>query len=72
VGVIHRLDKPVSGVMVYTKDKKSAAELSRQVSERHMEKRYLAVLCGKVDKNVDKYVDYLLKDEKNNESFSDC
>lgn len=66
VGVIHRLDKPVSGVMVYTKDKKSAAELSRQVSERHMEKRYLAVLCGKVDKNVDKYVDYLLKDEKMN------
>ncbi len=66
VGVIHRLDKPVSGILVYAKDKKSAAALSRQVSEGHMEKRYLAVLCGKVDKNVDKFVDYLLKDAKTN------
>ena len=68
VGVIHRLDKPVSGIMVYAKDKKSAASLSRQVYQGSMDKRYLAVLCGKVDKNVDKYVDYLLKDEKNNQS----
>ena len=66
VGVIHRLDKPVSGIMVYAKDKKSAASLSSQVSQGSMDKRYLAVLCGKVDKNVDKYVDYLLKDEKMN------
>lgn len=66
VGVIHRLDKPVSGIMVYAKDKKSAASLSRQVYQGSMDKRYLAVLCGKVDKNVDKYVDYLLKDEKMN------
>ncbi len=66
VGVVHRLDKPVSGVMVYAKDKKSAGALSRQISDRTMDKRYLAVLCGKVDKNVDKYVDYLLKDEKTN------
>lgn len=68
VGVIHRLDKPVSGIMVYAKDKRSAASLSRQVSQGSMDKRYLAVLCGQVDKNVDKYVDYLLKDEKNNQS----
>ena len=66
VGVIHRLDKPVSGIMVYAREKKSAGALSRQVSRGQMEKRYLAVLCGKVDKNVDKYVDYLLKDEKMN------
>lgn len=66
VGVVHRLDKPVSGVMVYAKEKKSAGALSRQISDRTMDKRYLAVLCGKVDKNVDKYVDYLLKDEKTN------
>ena len=69
VGVIHRLDKPVSGIMVYAKDKKSAASLSSQVSQGSMDKRYLAVLCGKVDKNVDKYVDYLLKDEKSNRSL---
>lgn len=66
VGVIHRLDKPVSGILVYAKEKKAAAVLSSQLSDGTMDKQYLAVLCGKVDKIVDKYVDYLLKDGKNN------
>lgn len=66
VGVIHRLDKPVSGILVYAKTKNAAAALSKQVAEGKMEKKYLAVLCGKVDKNVDNFVDYLLKDEKMN------
>lgn len=68
VGVIHRLDKPVSGVMVYAKTKTAAAALSRQVAEGQMHKKYLAVLCGKPVDSVEKYVDYLLKDEKENVS----
>ncbi len=68
VGVIHRLDKPVSGVMVYAKTKNAAAALSKQVAEGKMHKKYLAVLCGKPVDNVEKYVDYLLKDEKENTS----
>lgn len=68
VGVIHRLDKPVSGVMVYAKEKKAAAALSRQAAEGKMKKFYLAVLCGKPVDNVENYVDYLLKDEKQNVS----
>lgn len=68
VGVIHRLDKPVRGVMVYAKNQKSAAELSRQVQEGKMKKIYQAVLCGKPVDNVGKYVDYLLKDGKTNTS----
>ncbi len=68
VGVIHRLDKPVSGVMVYAKTKNAAAVLSKQVAEGKMHKKYLAVLCGKPVDNVEKYVDYLLKDEKENTS----
>ncbi len=66
VGVIHRLDKPVSGVMVYAKTKTAAAVLSRQVAEGKMHKKYLAVLCGKPVDNVEKHVDYLLKDDKEN------
>ena len=42
--VIHRLDKNVSGVMVYAKNKSAAASLSSQVSKRQMEKKYYAVL----------------------------
>lgn len=68
VGVIHRLDKPVSGVMVYAKTKNAAAALSKQVAEHEMKKEYLAVLCGKPEDNVYNYVDYLLKDSKENVS----
>ena len=46
VGVIHRLDKPVSGVMVYAKTKTAAAALSKQVAEGKMHKKYLTVLCS--------------------------
>jgi len=68
VGVIHRLDKPVSGILVYAKTKNAAAALSRQVADGKMEKKYLAVLCGKPAQNVDNFVDYLLKDGKENRS----
>ena len=61
VGVIHRLDKPVSGVMVYALSKNAAAALSRQVQDRKLEKIYGAVVCGKPEKDVDKFVDYLEK-----------
>lgn len=46
IGLIHRLDQPVKGIMVFAKTKKAAAELARQVSSRQMEKEYLAVVCG--------------------------
>lgn len=68
VAVIHRLDKPVSGVMVYAKTKNAAAALSAQIQDHRMKKTYQAVACGKPANNVDNYVDYLLKSEKENES----
>lgn len=68
VGVIHRLDKPVRGVMVYAKNQKAAAHLSRQVQDGKLEKIYQAVVCGKPVDNVGNFVDFLLKDEKNNYS----
>ncbi len=68
VGVIHRLDKPVSGVMVYAKTKSAAAALSKQVADGKMKKKYFAVVCGKPVDKVDNFVDYLLKDGKTNTS----
>ena len=61
VGVIHRLDKPVSGLMVYAKTKQAAAILSDAVQKGMLKKQYLAVICGKTVDNVGNYVDYLLK-----------
>ena len=69
VGVIHRLDKPVLGVMVYALSKNAAAALSRQVQDRKLEKIYGAVVCGKPEKDVDKLVDYLEKSVDGNESY---
>lgn len=46
IGVVHRLDRPVGGVMVYAKTPKAAAGLSRQFSEHQAEKDYLALLTG--------------------------
>lgn len=68
VGVIHRLDKPVGGVMVYAKTKNAAESLSRQVSGHETDKMYYAVVCGKPVENFGTYVDYLWKDGKNNSS----
>lgn len=66
VGVIHRLDKPVGGIMVYAKTRQAAAALSRQVQDGKMQKMYMAVVCGRPVDNVDNFVDYLLKDKEKN------
>lgn len=68
VGVIHRLDKPVSGIMVYAKNQKSAAALSAALQAGKVDKNYMAVVCGKLVDKQGAYVDYLRQDKKNNTS----
>lgn len=51
LGVIHRLDQPVSGILVFAKNQPAAADLSRQVSERLMKKTYRAVVMLREDSN---------------------
>lgn len=68
VGVIHRLDKPVRGVMVYARNRSAAANLSAQLQAGKMKKIYAAVACGKPVENHGVYVDDLLKNGKSNMS----
>ena len=68
LGLIHRLDRPVGGVMVFAKTSKAAARLSEQVRNNKLEKVYFAVVCGKVKDN-DTFEDYLCKDNKKNISY---
>lgn len=69
VGVIHRLDKPVPGVMVYARTKNAAGVLSTQLQNHQMEKEYEAVVCGKPVNTVENLVDYLKKSVDGNRSF---
>ncbi len=66
LALIHRLDRPVGGVMVFAKTSKAAARLSEQVRERKIQKEYLVVADGKFEKEADTLEDYLLKNQKNN------
>ena len=49
LGLIHRLDRPVGGVMVFAKTSKAAARLSEQVREKIFKKTYLVVANGKME-----------------------
>lgn len=49
-GIVHRLDKETTGLMVVAKNDHSHAHLAQQVSEKHAKRRYVAVVQGKVDK----------------------
>lgn len=49
LGLIHRLDRPVGGIMIFAKTSKAASRLSEQVREKVFKKKYLAVVDGKFD-----------------------
>ena len=68
VGVVHRLDQPVEGVLVFAKTRHAAAELSKQNTENRMEKYYYAVVCGQEFEPDGVLTDYLLGDGKANTS----
>jgi 23S rRNA pseudouridine1911/1915/1917 synthase len=67
VGVVHRLDQPVKGVMVYGKTREATAALSKQMAEAgHMDKEYLALVCGKPPAKSVTLVDELYFDRNTN------
>ena len=66
LGLIHRLDRPVGGVMIFAKTSKAASRLSDQVRTHKLEKVYHAIVYGKV-KEKEELQDYLLKNPKTNQ-----
>lgn len=66
VGLVHRLDRPTGGAMVFAKTSKAAARLSEQMREGDFDKTYFAVVCGKPREPKGKIVSFLKKDEKTN------
>lgn len=63
LGMVHRLDKPVTGVLVFARTSKSASRLSESIRSRSVEKRYLAWVQGSVSENeTGEWVNYLSKE----------
>lgn len=68
IGLVHRLDRPVSGIMVFAKSKEANTLLSEQIKLGKMKKTYIANVCGVVLENG-RLEDWLLKDAISNKSF---
>ena len=65
-GLVHRLDRPTGGLMVFAKTSKCAERLSKQIRDGETSKEYLAVVVGKPKFENDYLVNFLKKDEKTN------
>lgn len=68
LGLVHRLDRPTGGVMVFARTSKAAARLSEAIRDKKFHKKYLAIVDGKMEKDKGSMRDFLLKNEKTNTS----
>ena len=66
LGLVHRLDRPTGGVMVFAKTSKSASRLSSELKAKQLKKKYLCVVLGRPKQTENRLTTYLKKDEKNN------
>lgn len=66
IGLVHRLDRPVGGIMVFARTSKAASRLSKQVSEHNFSKKYYAIVSGKMEKETDTFIDNLKRLDNGN------
>lgn len=65
LGLVHRLDRPTGGIMVFTKTSKAASRLSKQIKDDKFTKKYLAVVHGTFTKKEGTLENYIKKTEDN-------
>jgi len=66
LGLVHRLDRPTGGVMVFAKTSKAASRLSKELKDKRLKKHYLCVVNGHPQLAKNRLVTYLKKEEKTN------
>ena len=71
LGLVHRLDRPVSGVMVFAKTSKAAARLSESIKNHEFKKTYLAVIHGTDLQDTDEFTDFIVKKSDNSSYITD-
>lgn len=69
-GVVHRLDRPVSGVVLFAKTSKALSRMNEQFREKETAKIYWAIVENKPEKNEGELTHYLRKNEKQNKSYA--
>lgn len=70
VFILHRLDKPVGGAIMYAKTKNSASAFSRMIQENNADKEYITVLDGIPSENEGLLTDYLFRDKQKNKTYT--
>ncbi|MGE0561994.1 MAG: RluA family pseudouridine synthase [Flavobacteriales bacterium] len=68
LGTIHRIDRPVSGIVLFAKTSKALERLNKMFKEKDVQKTYWAIVKNKPENNTGNLVHYLKKNEKNNKS----
>ncbi len=69
LGVVHRIDRPVSGVVIFARTSKALARMNALLRDKRIRKSYLAVVKNKPPQTSGKLVDYLVKNENQNKSY---
>ncbi|HKJ06584.1 MAG TPA: RNA pseudouridine synthase [Flavobacteriaceae bacterium] len=70
LGVVHRLDRPTSGIVIFARTSKALERLNKMLRDKEIEKTYWAVVKNKPQKDSDTLIGYLKKNSKNNKSTS--
>lgn len=69
IGVVHRLDRPVGGVVIFAKTSKALGRLNEMLRKGEIHKTYLAITSGTPEKNEGELVNYLKSVERNNKTY---
>lgn len=68
-GVVHRIDRPVGGIVIFAKTSKALERLNKMLRDGDIHKTYLALVEGKLSKKEDTLKDYLKSDSRINKTF---
>jgi len=68
IGVVHRIDRPVTGILLFAKTSKALSRLTAQFRDKQIQKTYWAAVCARPEPTEGKLTHYLFKDEKTNKS----
>ena len=70
LALVHRLDRPVGGVMLFAKTSKAASRISNEIRKQTMERKYLAIVRGEPKKKSGRLTNYLYKDKQKNHVYA--